>query len=136
MTVLAHGLGGSTDLPIPYTYALIGAAWALTLTFAVVVLAWRTTRFDPRRAGRRLPAWVATVVDAPVTRWIVGLAGLLFTAWVMMAALLGPQNDENGLPGTFYVLLWVGLVAASVLFGPVWRVISPPRTVSDTWSTA
>ena len=129
MTVLAHGLGGSTDLPIPYTYALIGAAWALTLTFAVVVLAWRTPRFDPQRAGRRLPAWMATVVDAPVTRWIVGLAGLLFTAWVMMAALLGPQNDENGLPGTFYVLLWVGLVAASVLFGPVWRVISPPRTV-------
>ena len=30
--VLAHGLGGSTDLPIPYTYALIGAAWALTFT--------------------------------------------------------------------------------------------------------
>lgn len=40
-TVLAHGLGGSADLPIPYTYALIGAAWALTFTFAVVALAWR-----------------------------------------------------------------------------------------------
>ena len=39
--VLAHGLGGSTDLPIPFTYALIGAAWALTFTFAVVALAWR-----------------------------------------------------------------------------------------------
>jgi hypothetical protein len=26
--VLAHGLGGSTDLPIPLSYALIGAAWA------------------------------------------------------------------------------------------------------------
>ncbi|CQD02519.1 hypothetical protein BN970_00168 [Mycolicibacterium conceptionense] len=39
--LLAHGLGGSTDLPIPYTYALIGAAWTLTFTFAVVALAWR-----------------------------------------------------------------------------------------------
>jgi hypothetical protein len=29
----------------------------------------------------------------------------------------------------FYVLLWVGLVAVSLLFGPVWRVISPVRTV-------
>jgi hypothetical protein len=27
------------------------------------------------------------------------------------------------------VLLWVGLVALSLLFGPVWRVISPMRTV-------
>jgi len=35
--VLAHGLGGSTDLPVPFTYALIGAAWALTFTFAVKV---------------------------------------------------------------------------------------------------
>ncbi|MDF2829613.1 MAG: hypothetical protein K0R01_2896, partial [Mycobacterium sp.] len=34
--VLAHGLGGSSDLPIPFTYALLGGAWALTFTFAVV----------------------------------------------------------------------------------------------------
>ena len=58
--VLAHGLGGSTDLPIPYTYALIGAAWALTFTFAVVALAWRRPRFDPGQPGRPLPQWVTT----------------------------------------------------------------------------
>ena len=46
VAVLAHGLGGSTDLPIPFTYALIGAAWALTFTFAAVALAWRKPRFD------------------------------------------------------------------------------------------
>ncbi len=51
--VLAHGLGGSTDLPIPYTYALIGAAWALTFTFAVVAFAWRKPRFDPAKDGPR-----------------------------------------------------------------------------------
>ena len=34
--VLAHGLGGSTDLPIPFTYALIGAAWALTFVLATI----------------------------------------------------------------------------------------------------
>ena len=52
VAVLAHGLGGSTDLPIPFTYALIGAAWALTFTFAVVALAWRRPRFDPDKPGR------------------------------------------------------------------------------------
>ena len=51
-TVLAHGLGGSTDLPIPFTYALIGAAWALTVSFVVVAFAWRTPRLDPDRPGR------------------------------------------------------------------------------------
>lgn len=29
----------------------------------------------------------------------------------------------------FYVLVWVGLVALSLIFGPVWRVLSPMRTV-------
>ncbi len=55
VNVLAHGLGGSADLPIPFTYALIGAAWALTFTFAVVALAWRKPRFDPDKPGRELP---------------------------------------------------------------------------------
>jgi len=127
--VLAHGLGGSTDLPIPYTYALIGAAWALTFTFAVVAVAWRRPRFDPDKPGRALPAWVTTFVDAPVTRWAVGIAGLLFAVWVAAAGFFGPQDANNPLPGVFYVLLWVGLVALSLAVGPVWRVLSPVRTV-------
>lgn len=63
--ILAHGLGGSTDLPIPYTYALIGAAWALTFTFAVVALALATAAF---RSGRPLPQWVTAVTDCAVAR--------------------------------------------------------------------
>ena len=130
MSLLAHGTGGSTDLPIPYTYALIGAAWALTLTFALVALGWRKPRFDPTKPGLALPRWTTAVVDARATRAVVALLGLAFTAWVLLAAIGGPQNNENPLPGTFYVLLWVGLPTASVLLGPVWRVISPLRTVS------
>lgn len=127
--MLAHGLGGSTDLPVPVGYALVGAAWALTFTFAVVALAWRKPRFDPAKPGLPLPDWVTAVVDHPVTRWLVGLLGLVFTVWVLTAGLFGPQNSMNPLPGAFYVLLWVGLVAASLLIGPVWRVISPMRTL-------
>lgn len=129
MTVLAHGIGGSTDLPIPFTYALIGASWALAITFAVVAFAWRTPRFDPDRPGRPLPRWVTTVVDAPATRWALALGALLFTGWVAMAAIFGPPDADNPLPGVFYVLLWVGLVALSVVIGPVWRAISPVRAV-------
>ena len=129
VAVLAHGLGGSTDLPIPFTYAVIGAAWALTFTFAVVALAWRRPRFDPDRPGRPLPRWITTVIDAPVTRWAVAIAALLFAAWVAVVAFFGPQDATNPLPGVFYVLLWVGLVALSLALGPVWRTISPVRTV-------
>jgi hypothetical protein len=127
--VLAHGLGGSNDLPIPYTYALIGAAWALTFTFAVVALAWKEPRFDADKPARPLPAWITTVVDAPATRWTVAVAGLLFAGWVAVAAVWGPQDGDNALPGVFYVLLWVGMVAVSLAVGPVWRLVSPVRTV-------
>lgn len=126
--VLAHGLGGSTDLPIPYTYALIGAAWTLTFTFAVVALAWRKPRFDPDKPGLPLPSWVTTTVDSATTRWVVGLLSLALAGWVAYTALTRPAG-ANPLPGVFYVLLWVGLVAASVLLGPVWRFISPVRTL-------
>jgi hypothetical protein len=127
--VLAHGLGGSSDLPIPYTYALIGAAWALTFTFAVVALAWRRPRFNPAKPGRPLPAKLAAVINAPATRWTAAMVALLFAIWVAVGAVFGPQNNQNALLGVFYVLMWVGLAALSLAVGPVWRAISPVRTV-------
>jgi len=127
--LLAHGLGGSSDLPVPYAYAMVGAAWALTFTFALVAFAWRRPRFDAEAPGHPLPSGLTTLVDARVTRWTIAGVALAFAVWVLLAGTWGPQAQNNGLLGAFYVLLWVGLVAASLAFGPVWRVISPVRTV-------
>ena len=129
VTVLAHGVGGSTDLPLPLEYALIGGVWALIVTFAVVGVAWRTPRFDPAKPGRALPQWVTTAGSSPIVRGVAAAAALAFTVWVAVAAIWGPQGNDSALPGTFYVLLWVGLVAVSVIVGPVRPVISPARTV-------
>src|SRR6202041_1060320 len=109
--------------------AMVGAAWALTFTFALVAFAWRRPRFDPLKPGRPLPTAVTTLVDARATRWTAAAAALVFALWVVSAAVWGPQTQSNALLGVFYVLLWVGLVALSLLFGPIWRVISPMRTV-------
>jgi hypothetical protein len=127
--VLAHGLGGSGDLPVPYLYAMVGAAWALTFTFALVAFAWRRPRFDPLKPGHPLPTALTTLVDARVTRWAAAVLALAFAVWVVLAGVWGPQSESNALLGVFYVLLWVGLVALSLAFGPVWRVLSPMRTV-------
>ncbi|HEY9302933.1 MAG TPA: hypothetical protein VIO95_01415, partial [Mycobacterium sp.] len=109
--VLAHGLGGSSDLPVPYAYSVIGAAWALTFTFALVAFAWRQPRFDPLKPGHPLPEAVTALVDSRAARGIAAGAALLFTAWVVSAGMWGPQTQANALLGVFYVLLWVGLVA-------------------------
>jgi len=128
-SILAHGVGGSTDLPVPLPFALIGAAWALAFTFAVVAVAWRTPRFDPAKPGRPLPQWASNTVTSPTIGWIARVIALVFAAWVGIAAVWGPQSSANALPGVFYVLLWVGLVAISVVVGPIWRAISPVRTL-------
>jgi hypothetical protein len=129
ITLIAHGVGGSTDLPVPLSYALIGSVWALVFTFAVVAVAWKTPRFDPAKPGRALPQWVTRVVDSAVIRGILAAVAVAFTGWVAAAAIWGPQGSDNALPGVFYVLLWVGLVAASIAVGPLWRLISPARTL-------
>ena len=45
--VLAHDVRVSADLPIPLSFVLIGAAWVVASTFAVVAFAWKQPRFDP-----------------------------------------------------------------------------------------
>ncbi|MBV9513815.1 MAG: hypothetical protein JO280_07225 [Mycobacteriaceae bacterium] len=129
VTVLAHGLGGSTDLPVPVGYVLVGAAWVLTFTFALIAFAWRRPRFDPRKPGHPLPQVFTRLANSRLLRACAAGLALLFTAWVVMAGLFGPQNPTNALPQVFYVLLWVGLVAVSLIVGPVWRVLSPARTL-------
>ena len=39
----------------------------------------------------------------------------------------GPDSASNPVPHVVYVWLWVGLAFASMLLGPVWRVINPVR---------
>ena len=125
-----HGLGGSTDLPIPFTYTVVAAAWALSFSFVVLVFAWRTPRLRADSPGRPLPSWVNAFASSPITRRVLGGLGLAFTVWVAIAGIFGPaKSSQNALPATFYVLLWVGLVALSVIFGPVWKLISPVRAL-------
>lgn len=127
--LLAHGLGGSTDLPIPYAYAVIGAVWALTISFVVLAFAWRTTRLDAGRPGRRLSPALTVLVEAPITRAVLETVALAFSTWVALAAFGGGDAHSNPLPGVLYVFVWVGLVPLSLLFGHVWSVISPVRIV-------
>jgi hypothetical protein len=126
-TVLAHGVGGGRDLPIPFEYAVVGAAWALVISFGVLAFAWRQSRFRGDAAGRPLPRWLAAVVDSPWTRALLRLAVLALTALFLVALVFGPDRLTNPVFGMFYVLLWVGIVPASLLLGPVWRVVSPVR---------
>lgn len=127
--VFAHGIGGSQDLPISLPFALAGGAAALAVSFIVLIVAWRTPRFEAATHGLPLPAGLARAVDSGALPVALRAAGLLFTAYVTWAALAGPDNLANPTFGVVYVLLWVGIVPASLLFGPFYGAVNPVRTL-------
>ncbi len=114
-----HGVGGSTDLPIPFLYAMVGASWALTISFAVLALAWREPRFDAKPETGEPPArrpWLAVL-------------GALIAGWFLVALFAGRDDTGNAGLGALYILVWVGLVPLALLAGHVWRDLSPWRTI-------
>ena len=127
--VFAHGIGGAKDLPIPAEYAIAGAGAALAVSFIVLALAWRTPRFDATRHGRPAPGWLASLVDSTAFAVVLRALGFAFFAYVVWAAVLGPDLLINPTFGVVYVLLWVGIVPASLVFGPFYKAISPLRSV-------
>jgi hypothetical protein len=131
--ILAHGIGGRSDLLVPLWLAQYGAVTALVVSFVVLITFWRTPRLEPGAAGdgRPLPAWLQRLVDARATRVGLRALGLLLAGATVVAAALGPNSSAvNPAPTWVYVWFWVGLVPASILFGPVWRLLNPLRTIS------
>jgi hypothetical protein len=131
--ILAHGIGGRSDLPVPLWLAQYGAVTALVVSFVVLITFWKTPRLEAGAAGagRPLPAWLQRLVDARATRVGLRALGLLLAGATVVVAALGPNSSAvNPAPTWVYVWFWVGLVPASILLGPVWRLLNPLRTVS------
>ncbi|SEB50176.1 hypothetical protein SAMN04489844_0314 [Nocardioides exalbidus] len=129
-SISAHGLGGAKDLPIPSELAIAGAVAALVISFTVLAVAWREPRYDPATSGREAPEWLDRLVSSRALAIALRVLGMAFFLYVGAAAVFGKDALTNPFFGTFYVLLWVGLVPASLLFGEFFKAISPARTIS------
>jgi hypothetical protein len=122
----AHGVGSSQDLPLPFDLVLQAGAVTVVLSFLAVTVLWQIPR-----AGvvRRLPAGWDAVLRSPSWRLPLRLVVLALAVYVVGNALFGPDDATNPAAHVLFVWLWVGLVPASVLLGPVWRGINPLRTL-------
>ncbi|MFI6530946.1 hypothetical protein ACIBHY_00785 [Nonomuraea sp. NPDC050547] len=122
--ILAHGVGSRGDLPIPLFYAYAGAFAALVVSFLALGLLWPDSRFRGEVAGRVLP------LRLPAMSRMLRVVTLLIVGYTVGWLVLGPEEGNAG-PHLVYVIFWVGLVPASLVFGPVWRVLSPLRLLPD-----
>ncbi|MEU6594810.1 hypothetical protein ABZ923_37385 [Streptomyces sp. NPDC046881] len=126
---LAHVVGHGSG-PIPRTYALIAGATALYASFDALRLRWQERRFEERRVWRRIPEPLSLAVDHPLLRRTLRTVGAALALLALTVLTTGYGGHELGL-GMVYVLFWVGLVPASLLLGPVWRLLNPLRSVHE-----
>jgi hypothetical protein len=126
---LAHGIGARQDLPLPLDLLVQGAVLALLASFFGLGVLWQNPRLRAGAAGQAVPLAIQRLVDSTGFRWLLRLLGLAVTAYVVVMALLVPDDGRNPLPHAVYVLFWVGIVPLSLLFGPVWRLVNPLRTI-------
>ncbi len=127
--VFAHGVGGAQDLPLPLAFALAGGAAALGISFIVLTLAWPRSRYDAATGGRPLPHWLDRAFSGGVGTLLLRGLGLVIAGYVTWAAVAGPDTAVNPTFKFVFVLLWVGVVPASLLLGPVYPAMNPLRTL-------
>ncbi len=122
--LLAHGVGGRTDLPLSLWQAGWSAAVALVLSFAALGLLWHRPRLRNLSVGRPVVSWVASLYAAgtAMLRLVVGV----LAAVVVTAGLFGVDDvAANFSPVAVYVAFWVAVPLLVVVVGPLWSSISP-----------
>jgi hypothetical protein len=118
----AHGIVGRANLPIPVWLFSWTAAIVLVVSFVALSTMWTTPQLQRqrRRALVRLPT---------ALEWLACLVGVGLFALVLYSGFAGAQVPMANFSVTFvYVVFWVGVPVASVLFGDVFRAFSPWRT--------
>lgn len=121
---VAHGLLGRAYLPVPTWLFAWAAGAVLIISFLALPRLWSTPRLERARRARvgGVPRWVEPVC---------GAIGVSVFALVVLSGILGSQVPTTNLaPTAVFVLFWVGLPVASVLFGDVFAPLNPWRAVA------
>jgi hypothetical protein len=123
----AHQLSAIYESRLPLVVYLAGAAAAVALSFAFVLL--RDVRAEPASAGgqeRRVPAWLRLGLRA---------VGLVAWIWIVVQGLFGGGAADAEVTRLFvWVYGWVGVALLCAFVGPVWRWLDPFSTLHDLLS--
>ena len=120
---LAHSLDTTYQSRLPLVVYLIGAAMAVALSFAFLLLA--DVRADPPPApgpGKLPPAWLRNGLRA---------VGLIGWAWIVLQGIFGGESNGDVSTLFLWVYGWVGVAAVSALVGPIWFWLDPFATLFD-----
>ena len=125
---LAHSLDATYQSRLPLVVYLIGAALAVALSFAFLLLAdvraEPPSREDP---GRLPPAWLRLALRA---------IGLIGWTWIVVQGIVGGTSAGDVTTLFLWVYGWVGVAILSALVGPIWHWLDPFTTLFDIGGAA
>jgi hypothetical protein len=132
VNLLAHGIGVVRDLPIPAAYFFVGAVVVLAASFVLLFYLWRRPVLEAHAGGRKLPHARSAIVLSRAVRIVLGAFSVFLLGLTLATALFGTTVELLNFAPTFvYVIFWLGIPLLSILFGNVWRVLSPWRAIAD-----
>jgi len=132
LSLLAHGIGGVRDLPVPDWLFLWGGAVVLVLSFLALGTLWRRPLLERLSPGRPLPPGLERVLRSTVLRVVLGSVSAALLVLVFLTALLGEPSSALNLAPTFvYVVFWLGIVVLQVVLGNVWPALNPWLAIAD-----
>ena len=131
MLILAHGIGGRTDLPLPAWQLAWAAGFAVVVSFVAVGAFWSTPRLGAAARGRCLFSLRGSVARGGLI--FSRVFGMVLFVVVLYAAWGGnPNGAVNVAPGAVFIWFWVGLQVVSVALGDGWRAFNPYLTIADS----
>lgn len=130
--ILAHGIGGRADLPIPLSVLITGAATVLVVSFLALGFLWTKPRLQDG------PRYVSPGPWLPTREILgtIGVLGLLLVIGQLIPPLVGLDRVTIR-PTIAPVLVWVGvwLVVpfAGALIGNWYTDLNPWRTLAGAF---
>ena len=128
----AHAFGQRYDLPIPLSYFMAGAAATVALSFLVIGLFLKGGGAEYHYPRFNL---LALTGATPIFRVLSGVArvvAVLLLVLVLATSLFGSDNPLTNLSPTFvWIIWWVGMGYISALFGNLWMLINPWKTLYE-----
>ena len=125
----AHALVARSDLPIPAWLFAWAASIVLIVSFFALSVAWRSPRFERERWRALAPAISRLLLGIPA-QVICGAIGVALLGLGIYAGLRGTEAPDRNFALTFFfVTVWLGFPALSVVLGDVFRPFNPWRAI-------
>jgi hypothetical protein len=126
---VAHGFEERYDLPVPLSYVITGACLVVVFTFLVAAVFMKAEALPEPAASKQ-----STAKQSSPFRIFVRIISWLFAILIVVSATIGTTDPLMNLAPTFvWIIWWVGLGFAVVVFGNFWPSLDPWATTFDAF---